>query len=40
MIDSAFSSFRNFKYYLHAILMHEGIATHGHYYAYIFDQKS
>ena len=27
------------RYNLHAILIHEGSATSGHYYSYIFDRK-
>jgi len=27
-------------YYLHAILMHDGFADSGHYYAFIYDRAS
>ena len=27
------------RYNLHAILIHEGSATSGHYYSYIYDRK-
>jgi len=28
------------SYYLHAIMIHDGVAENGHYYTYIFDRSS
>ena len=37
-IDQAFKDYKNYPYYLHSILVHDGDAESGHYYAFIFDR--
>lgn len=37
-VDNAFKEYKNFPYYLHAILIHDGNAESGHYYTFIFDR--
>jgi ubiquitin carboxyl-terminal hydrolase 25/28 len=39
-VDNAFKEYKNFPYYLHAILVHDGNAESGHYYTFIFDRVS
>jgi ubiquitin carboxyl-terminal hydrolase 25/28 len=36
-IDKAFKEYRNHPYHLHSILIHDGDAESGHYYAFVFD---
>lgn len=38
-IANAFEDYCRMPYYLHAILMHDGLAESGHYYSFIFDRK-
>jgi ubiquitin carboxyl-terminal hydrolase 25/28 len=38
-IENAFADYCKNPYYLHAILMHDGLADGGHYYSFIFDRK-
>jgi ubiquitin carboxyl-terminal hydrolase 25/28 len=37
-VDNAFKEYKNFPYFLHAILIHDGNAESGHYYTFIFDR--
>jgi len=39
-IKGAFADYCNMPYYLHAILVHDGLAESGHYYSFIFDRKT
>ena len=39
-MESVFSSKKNHPYLLHAILIHEGFAESGHYYAFILDRAN
>lgn len=36
----SYDSSKEYPYYLHAIIIHQGFADSGHYYTYIFDRKS
>ena len=36
-IKSAFGDYCKQPYYLHSILVHDGLANGGHYYSFIFD---
>jgi len=38
-IENAFKDYCKMPYYLHAILMHDGMAESGHYYSFIYDRK-
>lgn len=38
-IENAFEDYCRMPYFLHAILMHDGLAESGHYYSFIFDRK-
>lgn len=38
-IENAFADYCKIPYYLHAILMHDGMAESGHYYSFIHDRK-
>ena len=38
-IKNAFADYCKIPYYLHAILVHDGLAESGHYYSFIHDRK-
>lgn len=39
-LETAFIQTKEIPYYLHAIMIHQGYADSGHYYAFIYDRKS
>ena len=39
-IDKQFRTVNKTPYYLHAIVIHDGVADSGHYYVYIYDRKT
>ena len=39
-INLSFSQLQAYPYHLHAILVHDGTAESGHYYAFVYDRKN
>jgi len=39
-INLSFSQLQQYPYHLHAIIVHDGTAESGHYYAFVYDRAS
>lgn len=40
ILESPYIKYKERPYHLHAVIVHDGLATNGHYYSYIFDRVS
>ena len=40
ILESPYIKYKERPYHLHTVIVHDGLATNGHYYSYVFDRVS